>query len=77
MILKVPIYVDVQPGLTPDEIPVLVDFLCNEYYKILRKRKMSNPLPLEITNKKSLAICEATEVISKKKALEFLRTGIK
>lgn len=73
MIIKVPIYLEVDK-LEQDMIPSIVNDMGNIVYSILRKEKELNGT-FPMYKRKGKTISASFKVLSKEKALEYLRTS--
>lgn len=73
MIIKVPIYVDVDAKLHSEDVSAFVDLLNDEFTEILRRRKLGHIIK-EV--RQALDIKRGTyKLITKEMALESLRTA--
>jgi len=74
MIIKVPIYVELAPGLHPSEVTFLVDLISEHFAKDLRKKKIPSVFKVKV-DKEIYDIVTDAKVVTKERAFEFLRKG--
>lgn len=73
MIIKVPIYVDLD-AIDPDLLPVVVEAMSKRFYLTLRKESLFKNLKIDSESSLSLDSVTNAKIISREKALESLRT---
>jgi hypothetical protein len=73
MIIKVPIYVDLD-AIDPDLLPVVVEAMSKRFYLTLRKESLFKNLKIDSESSLTLDTVTNAKIISREKALESLRT---
>jgi hypothetical protein len=73
MIIKVPIYVDLD-AIDPDLLPVVVEAMSKRFYLTLRKESLFKNLKIDSESSLTLETVTNAKIISREKALESLRT---
>jgi len=74
MIIKVPIYVEIESISRQELLPDVVDHLHQVFTSILRKEKFDNTEVQKVRMSSVVKHVGTFKIISKEKALEYLRT---